>query len=150
MSFAGKTAVVTGGSRGIGLMIARGFVEGGARVYVSSRKAEVCQQVADELRVETISAVSVTGGHLGAGLGVAGALMQTLTRNPLADPGLLGVNAGSAEPPRMVRLSYRPPGGAVSVEALQREWDFFRERGGIGQDLNIEDHVIDELLPSGE
>src|SRR4029453_16434675 len=37
-SVAGKTAVVTGGSRGIGLMIARGLVEGGARVYVSSRK----------------------------------------------------------------------------------------------------------------
>jgi NAD(P)-dependent dehydrogenase (short-subunit alcohol dehydrogenase family) len=45
----GKTVVVTGGSRGIGLMIARGFVEGGARVYVSSRKAEVCAQVAEEL-----------------------------------------------------------------------------------------------------
>lgn len=32
----------------------------------------------------------------GAALGAAGALMQTLTRNPLADPGLLGVNAGAA------------------------------------------------------
>jgi len=48
-SVVGKTAVVTGGSRGIGLMIARGLVEGGARVYVSSRKAEVCERVAAEL-----------------------------------------------------------------------------------------------------
>ena len=48
-SVSGKTVVVTGGSRGIGLMIARGFVEAGAKVYVSSRKAEVCEQVATEL-----------------------------------------------------------------------------------------------------
>jgi NAD(P)-dependent dehydrogenase (short-subunit alcohol dehydrogenase family) len=48
-SIAGKTAVVTGGSRGIGLMIARGFVEAGAKVYVSSRKADVCDEVAAEL-----------------------------------------------------------------------------------------------------
>ena len=45
----GKSALVTGGSRGIGLMIARGFVEAGARVYISSRKAEVCDEVAREL-----------------------------------------------------------------------------------------------------
>jgi NAD(P)-dependent dehydrogenase (short-subunit alcohol dehydrogenase family) len=48
-SVSGKTVLVTGGSRGIGLMIARGFVEAGARVYISSRKAEVCEQVAEEL-----------------------------------------------------------------------------------------------------
>jgi NAD(P)-dependent dehydrogenase (short-subunit alcohol dehydrogenase family) len=42
----GKRALVTGGSRGIGLMIARGYVEAGARVYISSRKADVCEEVA--------------------------------------------------------------------------------------------------------
>ena len=45
----GKTALVTGGSSGIGLMIATGFVEAGARVIISSRKADVCDAVAAEL-----------------------------------------------------------------------------------------------------
>ena len=44
-----KTVVVTGGSRGIGLMIARGFVEAGARVYISSRDAKVCAEAEAEL-----------------------------------------------------------------------------------------------------
>lgn len=45
----GKTAVVTGGTRGIGLMMARGLLEAGARVYISSRKADACAAAADEL-----------------------------------------------------------------------------------------------------
>lgn len=40
---------MTGGSRGIGLMIARGYVEAGARVYISSRKKEACDEVAAAL-----------------------------------------------------------------------------------------------------
>jgi NAD(P)-dependent dehydrogenase (short-subunit alcohol dehydrogenase family) len=51
-SIDGKTALVTGGSRGIGLMIARGFTRAGAKVYISSRKAEVCDAVAAELSGE--------------------------------------------------------------------------------------------------
>jgi len=49
-SVAGKTALVTGGSRGIGLMIARAFVEQGATVYITSRDAEVCERAAADLR----------------------------------------------------------------------------------------------------
>jgi NAD(P)-dependent dehydrogenase (short-subunit alcohol dehydrogenase family) len=45
----GKTAVVTGGTRGIGLMIARGLLEAGARVYISSRKADGCAAAEREL-----------------------------------------------------------------------------------------------------
>jgi len=45
----GKTAVVTGGSRGIGLMMARGLLQAGARVYISSRKADACAEAAEEL-----------------------------------------------------------------------------------------------------
>jgi NAD(P)-dependent dehydrogenase (short-subunit alcohol dehydrogenase family) len=48
-SIAGKTALVTGGSRGIGAMIARGYVEAGATVYISSRKKDVCDEMAAEL-----------------------------------------------------------------------------------------------------
>jgi NAD(P)-dependent dehydrogenase (short-subunit alcohol dehydrogenase family) len=50
-SIKGKVAVVTGGSRGIGLMIARGFLEAGAKVYISSRKKAVCDETARQLSV---------------------------------------------------------------------------------------------------
>jgi len=45
----GRTALVTGGSRGIGLMIARGLLEAGARVIVSSRKTADVEQAASRL-----------------------------------------------------------------------------------------------------
>ena len=51
-SIEGKVALVTGGSRGIGEMIATGFLANGAKVYISSRKAEVCDATAERLAKE--------------------------------------------------------------------------------------------------
>jgi NAD(P)-dependent dehydrogenase (short-subunit alcohol dehydrogenase family) len=49
-SLAGKVALVTGGSRGIGRMISQGLLQAGARVYITARKVEPCEQAARELR----------------------------------------------------------------------------------------------------
>jgi NAD(P)-dependent dehydrogenase (short-subunit alcohol dehydrogenase family) len=46
----GRVVVITGGTRGIGLALATGYVAAGAKVVVASRKAEACEQVADQLR----------------------------------------------------------------------------------------------------
>jgi len=48
-SLKGRTALITGGSRGVGLMIAKGFIAQGAKVYISSRKGEACDAAATEL-----------------------------------------------------------------------------------------------------
>ncbi len=48
-SVEGKTVVITGGSSGIGAMMARGFLEGGAKVYITARKVDRLMSKAEEL-----------------------------------------------------------------------------------------------------
>ena len=79
----GKVAVVTGGGRGIGLMIARGLLQAGASVYLSSRKqAELDAAVAE---LSPLGSVQAIPADLGTVDGVDG-LVADLTEREETDP----------------------------------------------------------------
>jgi NAD(P)-dependent dehydrogenase (short-subunit alcohol dehydrogenase family) len=67
----GKVALVTGGSRGVGLMIAGGLVEAGATVLISSRKVPDCEAAAAQLN-ELGAAVTAQGGTGGVAIAIPG------------------------------------------------------------------------------
>jgi NAD(P)-dependent dehydrogenase (short-subunit alcohol dehydrogenase family) len=92
-SIDGKVAVVTGGSRGIGEMIAAGFLAHGARVYISSRKVDVCNETAKRLQEQYGSECISVPADLS---GLAG--IETLTRAVEANEDQLDIlvnNAGA-------------------------------------------------------
>lgn len=86
----GRVALVTGGSRGIGRMIATGFIAQGAKVYVSSRKAAACEETAAALGPNCIALPADVSTVAGC-RELAEALAQ---REPALD--ILVNNAGAA------------------------------------------------------
>ncbi|MFC5498692.1 SDR family oxidoreductase [Caenimonas terrae] len=91
-SLQGRVALVTGGSRGIGRMIASGLLAHGAKVYISSRKAQACDQTASELSalgpcISLPADVSTVEGARGLAAALA-------AREPALD--ILVNNAGAA------------------------------------------------------
>ncbi|MBW2360901.1 MAG: SDR family oxidoreductase [Deltaproteobacteria bacterium] len=88
----GKAVLVTGGSSGIGRMIAQGFVENGARVTISSRKADVCEVVAAEL--SKLGSCVALPADLSTEAGCIGLARELAEREPALH--VLVNNAGAA------------------------------------------------------
>ena len=86
-----KVAVVTGGTRGIGFMIAQGFVEAGARVIIASRKADDCEEAAATLSAHG-HCIGIAA-DLSTEAGAAGFAAEVAKHEPAVD--ILVNNAGA-------------------------------------------------------
>ena len=89
---AGKTAVVTGGSRGIGFMIASGLVANGVSTYITARKAAECEAAA--ARLSTVGTCTAIPADLSTAEGLDSFVEEVTAREPQID--ILVNNAGAA------------------------------------------------------
>ena len=93
-SIEGKVALVTGGSRGIGEMIAAGFLANGAKVYISSRKADACDAACERLMQAHGGECIPVPADLSALPGIESVAAELERREPRLD--ILVNNAGAA------------------------------------------------------
>jgi len=91
-SLQGRVALVTGGSRGIGKMIAQGLLAQGARVYITARKAEACEATAREL--SAIGPCSALACDVSSSEGIQRLVAELTQRESRLD--ILVNNAGAA------------------------------------------------------
>ena len=92
-SLKGRTALITGGSRGIGKMIAAGFLAQGAKVYISSRKAADCDATAQALSAQGATCISLPA-NVSTLDGIHGLVAAYTAREGTLD--ILVNNAGAA------------------------------------------------------
>jgi len=108
-----RVAIVTGGTRGIGRAIAEGFACGGAKVVVSSRKAEACRDTEAHLRgIGSGGDALAVPAHMGDLDAVAAVVDQTVSRFGGVD--IVVNNAANA---------LTQPLGAFTAEAWQKSFD---------------------------
>jgi NAD(P)-dependent dehydrogenase (short-subunit alcohol dehydrogenase family) len=91
-SLKGRVALVTGGSRGIGRMIAAGYLRAGAKVYISARNADACKSTAAELAA--LGPCVSLPADVSTVEGIEGLAAQIGEREPALD--ILVNNAGAA------------------------------------------------------
>ena len=107
-SLRGKTALIVGGSRGLGKGMALGLARAGATVLVSSRGEEACQAAAQEITAGTGHTAYGTAGDIATVEGV-----ERLTQSALAILGHLDILVNSAG------INIRKP----SLEYTEEDWD---------------------------
>ena len=93
-SVKGKTVVITGGSRGIGEMIAAGFLANGAKVIISSRKADACEATVERLKSEYGGEIYAIPSDVGQMVGIEHLASEIAKREEKVD--VLVNNAGVA------------------------------------------------------
>lgn len=133
----GKVALVTGGSRGIGNAIARAFVEAGAEVMITSRKAESCEAAVKEIG----SGAHFEAGHIGRDedadrvidatldrLGRIDILVNNAATNPYAGP-IIKIDRARWDKTFSTNLT-------APLFWTQRVWDRWMQENG-GSIINI-------------
>jgi NAD(P)-dependent dehydrogenase (short-subunit alcohol dehydrogenase family) len=120
-SVTGKTVLVTGGSRGIGIMIAKGFVQAGANVIISSRDEKACAEAAESIGCQYIASnVSSRAGCEELAKKVAAAFDNRLS--------ILVNNAGTSWGEPLERTSGRANWGFDKVLDLNVKGIFYLTR----------------------
>ena len=124
-SLKGRIALVTGGSRGIGEMIAEGYVKAGAKVYISARKAAACEETAKRLSVfgECIAMPADASGAAGA---------RTLADLYLAKESKLNILVNNAGAAWGSEIEAFPEGGWDKVMDLNVKAPFFLVQALLG------------------